>query len=466
MFEKEENGIFKNWMFLISDMLALQIALIIAYELNGSIGSISIDEHYVYISTGCAIISFLVVFFAENYKSIDKRGYFKEFVSVTYFTCIVFLIMISVFFVFKISAIFSRLFIGIWFIISWIMVYSFRVTIKEILKTTNKYHKCKKIMIVTNSKYAKAAKELAEESLDSNYKVAAIGFLDDCNKNIEGIDTTYSIDGIVEYVRTHLIDEVLISHVSYSGREELVEQLLSMGITVHYNLYNWKVNHPHATINTLGKLNVATACNNSISERNLFIKRLMDICGSIVGLIIGIPILMVVIPIIYINSPGNVFFVQKRVGKNGRIFNLYKLRSMYMDAEERKAELMKNNEMNGLMFKMENDPRITPIGHFIRKTSIDEIPQFVNVLKGDMSLVGTRPPTVDEYKQYELHHKSRLAMRPGITGMWQVAGRSEITDFEEVVRLDRSYIDNWNLGLDIKLLLKTVAVVFKSKGAK
>ncbi|MDD6147411.1 MAG: sugar transferase, partial [Lachnospiraceae bacterium] len=151
---------------------------------------------------------------------------------------------------------------------------------------------------------------------------------------------------------------------------------------------------------------------------------------------------------------------------NGRRFKIWKFRSMYPDADRRKAELMAQNEMQGLMFKMENDPRIFPIGHFMRKHSIDELPQFWNVLIGDMSLVGTRPPTEDEFKQYELHHKARLAFRPGLTGMWQVSGRSDITDFEEIVKLDTQYIANWTLGLDIKIIFKTIAVVFSGKGSK
>ena len=122
--------------------------------------------------------------------------------------------------------------------------------------------------------------------------------------------------------------------------------------------------------------------------------------------------------------------------------------------------------MNGFMFKMDNDPRITKVGRFIRKTSIDELPQFWNVLKGDMSLVGTRPPTLDEYSQYKSHHKRRLSMRPGITGMWQVSGRSSIRDFEDVVRLDCEYIDNWSPWLDLKIVLKTVAVVLRGTGAE
>ena len=138
---------------------------------------------------------------------------------------------------------------------------------------------------------------------------------------------------------------------------------------------------------------------------------------------------------------------------------------MYADAEERKKELMEQNEMDGLMFKMTDDPRITKIGKFIRKTSLDELPQFWNVLKGDMSLIGTRPPTVDEWEKYELHHRARLAIKPGLTGMWQVSGRSEITDFEEVVKLDTKYISEWSFMLDIKILFKTVLIVLGQKGS-
>ena len=157
---------------------------------------------------------------------------------------------------------------------------------------------------------------------------------------------------------------------------------------------------------------------------------------------------------------------------------MYKFRSMYMDAEERKAELMKDNKLgDGKMFKLDFDPRVignkvlpdgtrkTGIGNFIRRTSIDEFPQFFNVLKGDMSIVGTRPPLISETNLYELHHRARLAIKPGITGMWQVSGRSDITDFEEVVRLDREYISNWNIGLDMKILLKTVMVVIRKDGS-
>ena len=145
---------------------------------------------------------------------------------------------------------------------------------------------------------------------------------------------------------------------------------------------------------------------------------------------------------------------------------MYKFRSMYVDAEKRKAELMNQNEMSGPIFKITEDPRIIPIGKFIRKFSIDELPQFWNVLMGDMSIVGTRPPTVDEWEQYTAHHKARLAIKPGITGLWQVSGRNEITDFEKIVALDLRYIQDWSLLEDARIVLKTVGVVFGAVGAK
>lgn len=199
---------------------------------------------------------------------------------------------------------------------------------------------------------------------------------------------------------------------------------------------------------------------------HLIFKRVLDVVFGLLGSLAAIPIIAIAAIPLKLESKGPLFFTQTRVGKNGRTFKIYKLRTMYADAEAKKAELLAHNEMQGHMFKMENDPRITKVGRFLRKTSLDELPQFFNILKGDMSLVGTRPPTMDEFIQYESHHKRRLSMPAGLTGMWQTSGRSDITDFEEVVRLDLQYIDNWSVALDLQLMLKTIAVLFKRQGAK
>jgi lipopolysaccharide/colanic/teichoic acid biosynthesis glycosyltransferase len=192
----------------------------------------------------------------------------------------------------------------------------------------------------------------------------------------------------------------------------------------------------------------------------------LDLLGGLVGFILLLVICPVAGLMIKMDSPGPVFFKQIRIGRNGRQFFLYKFRTMYVDAEARKDELLKYNEMKGPMFKVENDPRITKVGRFLRKTSLDEFPQFINVLKGEMSLVGTRPPTPHEVKQYEDWHRRRISSTPGITGLWQVSGRNKISDFIEVVKLDLEYIDTWRFTRDLWILWRTVWVVLARKGAK
>ena len=217
---------------------------------------------------------------------------------------------------------------------------------------------------------------------------------------------------------------------------------------------------------------------NYMTPKQAFMKRTLDIAGGLVGCIMTGIIFIFIAPAIYIQSPGPIFFSQTRVGKNGKLFKIYKFRSMYMDAEERKKELMEQNRVkDGMMFKMEFDPRVignkilpdgrrkTGIGEFIRKTSLDEFPQFWNVLTGTMSICGTRPALQEETSLYSPHHRARLAVKPGITGMWQVSGRSEITDFEEVVKLDTRYINEWSMGMDFRIIFKTVMVVLKGEGS-
>ena len=169
---------------------------------------------------------------------------------------------------------------------------------------------------------------------------------------------------------------------------------------------------------------------------------------------------------IKLDSSGPILFKQARVGQNNRLFTLYKFRSMVVDAEKRQSALLGNSEMTGPMFKMEDDPRMTKVGRFLRKTSLDEIPQLITILRGEMSLVGTRPPTPNEVKQYENWHRRRISAKPGLTGLWQISGRSKISDFVEVVKLDLQYIDNWRFLHDLVILWKTIWVVLARKGAK
>lgn len=291
---------------------------------------------------------------------------------------------------------------------------------------------------------------------------------------IHGIPVKAGFDDFVDWVRTESLDEVYVDLPFEDGLEirPYLEEIQSMGTVIHLNtmvvdnLVEGGVLRLDKEFKVLAGRPMLTFCMAKHNPWALMVKRAIDIAIGLVGTILSLPIIAIVAIPLLIESPGPLIFKQKRMGKNGRVFNVYKLRSMYKDAEARKAALMAQNEMNGLMFKMKDDPRITKVGKFIRKTSIDELPQFWNILKGDMSFVGTRPPTLAEYEQYSSHHKRRLSMKPGLTGMWQVSGRSTITDFEEVVRLDTQYIDNWSLALDIRIILKTIVVVLRREGSE
>lgn len=286
---------------------------------------------------------------------------------------------------------------------------------------------------------------------------------------IRGIPVFDSLEAFYEYARTNIVDEVLICEEG-EAIMEMANVLIDMGITIHIAVQSL-VQLPKATVERVNGISVITSSVNRVTTKQLMAKRLVDIFFGLCGSVVTILLTLVIAPMIWIADPGPIFFRQERVGKNGRIFKIWKFRTMYTDAEDRKAELMKQNKMSGLMFKMDDDPRIIgagkkfSLGKFLRESSLDELPQSFNILAGSMSVVGTRPPTVNEYKEYDLHHKGRLATKPGLTGMWQVSGRSDITDFEEVVRLDKEYIDNFSLSLDFEIILKTVKVVLGREGS-
>ena len=342
--------------------------------------------------------------------------------------------------------------------------------------------KRRKLLIVTSSLIADRVIENVEKNNYSRYDIVGVALLDKdlIGKQINNVSVVANNEIAGMYACKEWVDEVLIvlpKEIAYP--KTLIEQLTLAGITVHMNLAK-VVNSPGKKqfVEKLGDYTVLTTSINYASLNELFLKRVFDIICGLLGCILTLIICIFIGPAIYIASPGPIFFSQERVGKNGKKFKMYKFRSMYLDAEERKAELMKHNKLgDGKMFKLDFDPRVignkvmpdgshkTGIGEFIRKTSLDEFPQFFNVLKGDRSIVGTRPPLISETNLYEYQHFARLAIKPGITGMWQVSGRSEIIDFDEVVKLDKYYIENWNLGLDIKILFKTVLVVVCKKGA-
>ena len=418
----------------------------------------------------------------NTFSNVLKRGYYVEFLHTIKHVFYAELMAIAYLFFAKRADPTSRIVIGLVAVFYVLISYVIRILWKRLLRKRGNFAKQASLYII-------ASEDLAAETIQSlcidakgEYQIQGICLTnrDAVGEIIADIPVTSNMDTILDHLRDKWVDEVYVAlpeHVSVPNK--LVDTLTEMGIAVHIELdpagsESWQIRQ----VQYVGGKLVQTVSMTNVATRNLLAKRLLDIIGGIVGCLITAILTLILGPLIYIQSPGPIFFAQTRVGKNGKLFKMYKFRSMYPDAEARKAELMKQNRIqDGLMFKLEADPRIIGckilpdgtvkkgIGNFIRDFSLDEFPQFFNVLKGDLSLVGTRPPTVDEWNKYQYHHRARLAIKPGITGLWQVSGRSNITDFEEVVELDKKYIREWNMGMDLKILLKTVLVVLGRDGS-
>ena len=472
MYKKENNSWLKHIDFVILDILCLQLAFILAYEIRVAKGIPYLNPLYENMAFVLVIFQLLVSFFGESFSGVLRRGFLIEMKCMIEHEICVMLLAVLYLFMSQQGVMYSRGAFTIMCTLYFFIAYAARIGWKKVIRS-RKFAEGEKrsiLIITTDAEAANVVKALRGDSYGT-YHLAGVALLDK-NKTgsmIQRVPVVAGADDVTAYIHKNWVDEVFFAlpeHVDIP--KKIMKDCNRMGVVTHVQL---------AALNELGKNQVVeeiagymvlSSSINIVSSWQLLVKRLMDIAGGLVGCIFTGIIYIFIAPIMKVKSPGPVFFSQVRMGKNGKPFKIYKFRSMYMDAEERKKEMMeKNNIKDGLMFKMDDDPRIIKgIGHFIRKTSLDEFPQFWNILKGDMSLVGTRPPTMDEWDKYELHHRRRLAIKPGLTGMWQVSGRREITDFEEVVELDTKYIEQWSIGLDIKILFKTVTVVFTGSGAK
>lgn len=472
MYQKRKN--LENTLILLLDVATVLLSSAVAFWLRfHRFWGVSThgDQNWqiVYL---CLLVVLTDIFLDLNHHFFE-RGKLVELFAVIRQAVIYSLSWIALMYVMHSTDQLSRLVFGYFIVFNTLLTYVVHICFKEYMTHVFKYSRySNRLLLLTTSDRAEAILGNLEEQNEWNRVLSGIVLLDRgaAGEKINGYPVVADSENVMEYIVHNDIDEVFIACPDFADHQELrtwVSDMEMMGIIVDVNIEAFDlVNGGKKTLNRVGKYAVVTFARNIISTRGLIMKRALDILGGLVGMLILVVATIFVAPAIKLESPGPVFFGQTRIGKNGRRFTFYKFRSMYQDAEQRKKELMAQNEVKGLMFKMENDPRITRVGRFIRKTSIDELPQFWNVLKGDMSLVGTRPPTVDEFEQYEAKHKCRLSMTPGLTGMWQISGRSDIKDFDEVIRLDMEYIDNWNILKDIKILFKTVAVVFFGKGSR
>lgn len=306
----------------------------------------------------------------------------------------------------------------------------------------------------------------------TSVKVEEIGYIieGDMPKN-RIFNVLGTLDNLEDIIRKYEIDQVfyiLHSDDSIDRIRDQIDLCLEMGVTVKVVMdvaYSRRMNRSDSFVSSVGTYPVITYHTIALNSYEQVLKRALDLVVSVVVAIVLSPLMLITCIAIKLDSPGPAFFKQKRVGQNGRIFDIYKFRSMCVDAEDRRHELEDQNEMDGFMFKIKDDPRVTRVGKFIRRTSIDELPQLFNVIRGEMSLVGTRPPTTKEVSGYKRSQWRRISIKPGITGLWQISGRNDIKSFDEVVELDLKYIDNWTIWSDIEILFKTVGVLLRRKGA-
>lgn len=479
MYQTEKGRIAKHIDFVIIDIICMELSFIFAYYIRHStfkLLNVSSYRSAFIILIVANVISFYLFY---GLRDVLKRSKQLEFYATLKQVIMVLIILVLYLFLTKTSEDISRNVIIIFSILYFISSFIIRLIYKSLLKSIIKNKTKRQFVVISEyNKIDKVLDKIYESVNDINIK--GIVFLDNehiassdkylyNSKKVESISfKIIKTEEVIKYLKSEYVDEVLVS-VDDVDAYDLVKKISIMGMVIHIELDDIDKlveNDNVLQVDNVGELTVLTSSINTISALQLIAKRLMDIVFGVIGTIFTIILAIIIGPIIKFKSKGPIFFVQKRVGRNGKIFDMLKFRSMYLDADKDKKKLKNENE-DDLMFKMKEDPRVIKgIGEFIRKTSIDEFPQFINVLKGDMSVVGTRPPTIDEWEKYDLHHRARLVIKPGITGLWQVSGRSNIKNFEDVVALDTKYIKTFSLWQDVAIIYKTILVVIKKEGAR
>ena len=456
----------------LADLVCIVVAYLLAnYIRFGNFVDMEDKSVHILVCILFVLFSTMYGFFLDWNRDFLTRGYLQELWEVLRFNVLMVLVVGFFLFMIQKAEVFSRLVMGYFLILDVLIVYGAHLLLKKLMRSAFASERSvTKVMVIG---YANQLEDLVgrlKGKLGFEYEIVSLGCLDDSVRpeKIAGIPVAGGGDSLLETCRQLPLDEVFIGSAEYPEEKKgrLIRGFEEMGVTCHYNLGIFDGTSTKGQVGNFGDFTVVTYSAFHSSYKRQLIKRLMDIAGGLAGSALTLVLMPFLAVAIKLDSPGPVLFSQTRIGRNGRRFKIYKFRSMYADAEARKKELEQENQVKGLMFKMEHDPRVTKVGRFLRKTSLDEFPQFFNVLLGDMSLVGTRPPTEDEFEIYNLYYRRRISMTPGLTGLWQVSGRSDIDDFDEVVKLDLKYIDNWSLTLDLKILARTVVVVLFGKGAK
>lgn len=470
---RRKNKMIETYSILLIDMVCVLVSYYLSLFIRFDLISKEAypRDYHSMVGAYILILCLMYTLFLDGNRWFFDRNNLRELYYTIRYTGILVVGLVVVLYLTQQAYEFSRLVYLIFAVTNTVITFAAHVVYKRfMLDYYRKSVNNTKMLVLTKETTAQEVLETLQQEKTWDYDITAVVLydVDMQGDEIAGVPVVASMEDVYDVVCQMMVDEVFISlpGVPVVEIREMVQRFEEMGLVCHYRVDLFSKENPNTYVQQLAGYSVISFTLQSMDSRRMLIKRLMDIVGSLIGCVLTLLITPFVALAIKIDSPGPVFFSQTRIGKNGRRFKIWKFRSMYIDAEERKKELEAQNEIKGLMFKMEDDPRITKVGKFIRKTSIDETPQFLNILLGDMSLVGTRPPTEDEFEQYNGYYRRRMSITPGLTGMWQVSGRSDIQDFEEIVKLDLEYIDNWSLMLDIKILFKTVFAVLGRKGSK
>lgn len=464
---------YPNRYLLLLDLLCILISFLSATWI--CFGNITSNWRINIYGFSCIIVLLfymLIYYIYDSYSQLFKRGMIEEFITVFKINVLLGVTLTSVMYLLRVGNTISRLFFISFLTFNLSIMYIgrlyFKIILSAVYKKSNISHK---MMVITTSEQASEVIRRLNYNLDWSYEIVGVAIVDKnmIDEKIEGIRVIADYNNMFDVVKMAVLDRVFIhipDNKNIMKLDKTIQEFDNMGVTVNLSINTFGLKMNQKVVEQISDYHVLTFRSKLFTVTELHMKRILDIVGGSVGCLLTIVCSLFIVPAIIIESPGPVLSSQTRVDKNGRRFKIYKFRSMFIDVEERKVQLMSQNEMNGFKSNTINTPSTTKVGKFLKKTSLDELPKFYNILKGDMSLVGTRPSTEEEFNQYEGTHKRRLALKSGLTGLWQISGRSDTKDFEEVVKLDLEYIDNWSVELDIKIILKTIKVILIGRGSR
>ncbi|MDD5072662.1 MAG: sugar transferase [Candidatus Omnitrophica bacterium] len=466
---KENITVFRK-LSLLADLCIITACFFAGYALRDRINDIYPLHYYLWLLPLFLVVWGGMLSYFGMYRTFRTKTIPDILLDIMQTALIGFGVTSSVIYMLKIEYV-SRALILIAFLATWVFLSAEKLALVLIFRFIRRLgYNFRHILVVGTGRRAQNFLNLAKTHAEWGLKI--IGLVDEdetkTGETIDGFKVIGTFKDVPDIIHGNPIDEIIfvVPRATIIKIEPLMQLCELEGITVSVATDYFELKLAKARQSDIHGFPMQTFESVPKDVWGMFLKRLFDITASGASLLLLSPVFAAVAIAVKATSPGPVLFKQERVSVNGRKFKLLKFRTMAADAESKLEELRDKNEMTGPVFKIKNDPRITKIGKFLRKYSLDELPQFWNVLTGDMSIVGPRPPLPSEVNEYDPWQRRRLSMRPGLTCIWQVSGRSRITDFNEWAKLDLEYIDNWSIWLDMAIFIKTIPVVLLAKGAK